>query len=74
VGLRVGLDAASNRKIPSPRRDSNPDHPIILIVYVICVYKFIVCMRVCRFAYSFHVVELPIATLCNQEISHFPVH
>jgi hypothetical protein len=27
VGPRAGLDAVSKRKIPSPRRDSNPYHP-----------------------------------------------
>jgi hypothetical protein len=27
VGPRTSLDAVSKRKIPSPRRDSNPDHP-----------------------------------------------
>jgi hypothetical protein len=26
---RADLDAVVNRKIPSPRRDSNPDHPIV---------------------------------------------
>jgi hypothetical protein len=29
VGFRAGLDAESKRKIPNPRRDSNPDHPIV---------------------------------------------
>jgi hypothetical protein len=29
VGLRAGLDEVSKRKIPSPRRESNPQHPII---------------------------------------------
>jgi hypothetical protein len=29
VGPRAGLDAVPNRKIPSPRRESNPDHPIV---------------------------------------------
>jgi len=29
VGPRTGLDAVSKRKIPSPRRDSNPNHPIV---------------------------------------------
>jgi hypothetical protein len=28
VGLRAGLDTVSKRRIPSPRRESNPDHPI----------------------------------------------
>jgi hypothetical protein len=28
VGPSASLDTAS-RKIPSPRRDSNPDHPIV---------------------------------------------
>jgi hypothetical protein len=27
VGPRAGLDTVSKRKIPNPRRDSNPDHP-----------------------------------------------
>jgi len=27
VGPRAGLDAVTKRKIPSPRRESNPDHP-----------------------------------------------
>jgi hypothetical protein len=29
VGPRAVLDAVVNRKIPSPRRESNPDHPIV---------------------------------------------
>jgi hypothetical protein len=29
VGSRADLDTVSKRKIPSPRRDSNPDHPIV---------------------------------------------
>jgi hypothetical protein len=29
VGPRAGLDAVSKRKIPSPRRVSNPDNPIV---------------------------------------------
>jgi hypothetical protein len=28
VGPRAGLNTVSKRKIPSPRRESNPDHPI----------------------------------------------
>jgi hypothetical protein len=27
VGSRAGLNTVSERKIPSPHRDSNPDHP-----------------------------------------------
>jgi hypothetical protein len=30
VGPRVGLNAVSKRKIPSPRRESNPDHPVTI--------------------------------------------
>jgi hypothetical protein len=29
VGLRASLDAVVKRKIPSPRRESKPDHPIV---------------------------------------------
>jgi len=29
VGPRAVLDAVEKRKIPSPRRESNPDHPIV---------------------------------------------
>jgi hypothetical protein len=29
VGPRAGLDAVSNRKIPTPCWKSNPDHPIV---------------------------------------------
>jgi hypothetical protein len=29
VGPRACLDTVSMRKIPSPRRDVNPDHPIV---------------------------------------------
>jgi hypothetical protein len=29
VSPRFGLDTVSKRKIPSPRRESNPDHPIV---------------------------------------------
>jgi hypothetical protein len=29
VGPRAGLDMVSERKIPSPRRESNPDHLIV---------------------------------------------
>jgi hypothetical protein len=29
VGPRAGLDMVSKRKIPSPRRESNSDHPIV---------------------------------------------
>jgi hypothetical protein len=29
VGLRAGLDTVVKRKIPSPRRESNPDHAIV---------------------------------------------
>jgi len=29
VGPRAGLVVVCKRKIPSPRRDSNPDYPII---------------------------------------------
>jgi hypothetical protein len=29
VGPRIFLETVSNRKIPSPRRESNPDHPIV---------------------------------------------
>jgi hypothetical protein len=29
MDLRAGLDAVVNRKIPSPRREPNPDHPIV---------------------------------------------
>jgi hypothetical protein len=29
VGSRAGLDTLSNRKIPIPRRESNPDHLIV---------------------------------------------
>jgi len=29
VGSRAGLDMASKIKIPSPRRESKPDHPIV---------------------------------------------
>jgi hypothetical protein len=29
VGPRASLDTVSKRKIPSPCRDSNPDHPIV---------------------------------------------
>jgi hypothetical protein len=28
MGLKTGLDVMSKRKIPSPRRESNPDHLI----------------------------------------------
>jgi hypothetical protein len=31
-GPRAGLDAVSKRKIPIPRRDSNPDYPIVQAV------------------------------------------
>jgi hypothetical protein len=27
VGPRAGLDTVSKRKVPSPRRESNPDRP-----------------------------------------------
>jgi hypothetical protein len=29
VGPRAGLDTVSKTKIPSPREESNPDHPIV---------------------------------------------
>jgi hypothetical protein len=29
MGPRAGLDTVSKKKIPGPRRDSNPDHPIV---------------------------------------------
>jgi hypothetical protein len=29
VDPTVGLDTVVKRKIPSPRRESNPDHPIV---------------------------------------------
>jgi hypothetical protein len=29
VGPRAGLDTMSKRKIPSPRQELNPDHPIV---------------------------------------------
>jgi hypothetical protein len=29
VGPRAGLHTVSKRKFPSPRRESNPDHPIV---------------------------------------------
>jgi hypothetical protein len=29
VGPSASLDTVSKRKIPSPRRESNPDHPIV---------------------------------------------
>jgi hypothetical protein len=29
MGPRAGLDIVSRRKIPGPRRESNPDHPIV---------------------------------------------
>jgi hypothetical protein len=29
AGSGAGLDTVSKRKIPSPRRESNPDHPIV---------------------------------------------
>jgi hypothetical protein len=29
VGPRASLDTVEKRKIPSPCRDSNPDHPIV---------------------------------------------
>jgi hypothetical protein len=29
VGPRAGLATVSKRKIPNPRRESNPDHPIV---------------------------------------------
>jgi hypothetical protein len=29
VGPRAGLDMVSKRKIPSPRSESNPNHPIV---------------------------------------------
>jgi hypothetical protein len=29
MGPRAGLGMVSKRKIPSPRRESNPDHPIV---------------------------------------------
>jgi hypothetical protein len=29
VGLSAGLDTVSKRKISSPHRESNPDHPIV---------------------------------------------
>jgi hypothetical protein len=28
LGPRAGLDTMVKRKIPSPRRESNPDHPL----------------------------------------------
>jgi len=31
VGPRARLDAVEKRKIPSPRRASNPDHPVISV-------------------------------------------
>jgi hypothetical protein len=31
VGARTGLDAVEKRKIPSPRRESKPGHPIVQI-------------------------------------------
>jgi hypothetical protein len=32
VGLRAVLDAAVKRKIPSPRRESNPRIPIVQLI------------------------------------------
>jgi hypothetical protein len=29
VGSKAGMDAVSKKKIRSPRRESNPDHPIV---------------------------------------------
>jgi hypothetical protein len=29
VGPKAGLDTVSKRKIPNPRQESNPDHPIV---------------------------------------------
>jgi len=29
VGSRAGLEMVSKRHIPSPHRESNPDHPIL---------------------------------------------
>jgi hypothetical protein len=29
MGSRTGLDTVSKKKIPSPRREKNPDHPIV---------------------------------------------
>jgi len=29
MGPRAGLDLVVKRKIPSPRRESKPDHPIV---------------------------------------------
>jgi hypothetical protein len=31
IGLRAVLEAVLKRKIHSPRRESNPDHPIVMV-------------------------------------------
>jgi hypothetical protein len=45
VGPRLGLDAAENRKISSPCRESNPHYLAATLHYIcVCIY---VCMYVC---------------------------
>jgi hypothetical protein len=39
VGPRIGLATVSKRKIPSPRRQSNTDHPIVQPVVICSVNK-----------------------------------
>jgi hypothetical protein len=37
VGLRAVLDVVVNRKIPSPRRESNPRTPIVQLIIIIII-------------------------------------
>jgi hypothetical protein len=49
VGPRSGLDMVSKRKIPSPRGESNPDHPITQHMRMVRKLFQFVALGLCEF-------------------------
>jgi len=53
VGTRAVLDAVVKRKIPSPRRESNPRPQIFLLQFSVSRIEVAVCLRIEQTELSF---------------------
>jgi hypothetical protein len=79
VGPRVGLDAMSKRKIPSPRRDSNPDHPITQLVGIRYTDGAVPAVRISSCFYrtvipsSQYFLEMSRGTRCGYKQSQYAI-
>jgi hypothetical protein len=54
MGPRTVLDAVVKRKIPSPRRESNPRTPIVQVLFI---SKALISLIICNHATEGHTIQ-----------------